>query len=108
MQTNSSISQTVDAEEIEETTFYIASHLAETEQKAIRQIKRIVKALGPETALDYLKRTRDIEKAGGMLIASGKRRRTPGGVFFHLIQTQCDAYTLALIWPSMHKEASHE
>jgi PHAX RNA-binding domain len=105
MQTHDSVTQTGDAEEIEETAYYIAGHLAETEQKTIKQIRRVVKVLGPDVALDYLKQTRAIEKAGGMLIASGKRRRTPGGVFFYLVQTHCDADTVALIWPTMRKEA---
>jgi hypothetical protein len=42
--------------------------------------------LGAETALSVLEEVLTIEASGGMLLADGSRRRTPGGVFFFLIK----------------------
>lgn len=91
--------KTVDSEEIEETAFFIAGHLNETKKIATKQIRKIVQVLGTEQALAYLQQTHEVEKAGGMLITSGKRRRTIGGVFFFLVRTKCDESTVKHIWP---------
>src|SRR5512135_2307997 len=65
----------------------IAQQLGETEKEPLQQINRIVKTLGPEQALAFLNETLMIEAQGGQLLSDGSRRRTPGGVFFHLVRT---------------------
>ncbi|XP_067124423.1 phosphorylated adapter RNA export protein-like [Centruroides vittatus] len=62
-----------------------------------RLIYNVVKILGVNKAMELLKKTEHIEKKGGMLVINKSRRRTPGGVFFHLIKSdhriskeQCD------------------
>ena len=54
--------------------------------------------LGPEG----WRATQEIEAAGGLMLPDGSRRRTPGGVFFHLVRAD-DALTRedrAYIFPS--------
>lgn len=66
------------------TTTMIARQLGETKKQTISQLYEIVKILGPDQAMVLLAETKRIEANGGMLVLSGKRRRTPGGVFLRL------------------------
>jgi hypothetical protein len=66
----------------------IATQLGETKPFPRNQIKRIIWALGHRQALDLVKRAQGIEAAGGMMVTSGKRRRTVGGIFFHLAYSE--------------------
>jgi phosphorylated adapter RNA export protein len=91
---------TEETNEIEETAFFIAGHLNETKQPATKLIRQIVQVLGTEQALSYLQQSREIEKAGGMLIMNGKRRRTPGGTFFYLVRSTCSQEQVSRIWPN--------
>ena len=64
-------------------------------------VRRVVEVLGAEAATAHLAEAQRIEAAGGELIASGKRRRTPGGVFFRVARAaatpeQCQA----IGWPT--------
>lgn len=68
----------------EEASTHIADELAETGRGQRWQIAQIVQHLGADRALSLLAKVQEIESTGGMLVTSGKRRRTPGGVFFHL------------------------
>lgn len=72
---------------VNETARMIASALGETEQVAQQQIQRIVWALGRTAARKLLEQTLQIEQDGGMMLRDGSRRRTPGGIFFHLAYT---------------------
>jgi hypothetical protein len=65
----------------------IAERLGETEQGPRMQIKRLVGILGHTQALALLEQTMQMEEQGGMMLPNGSRRRTPGGVFFHLAYT---------------------
>lgn len=65
----------------------IADRLGEKEAEPRRQIARIVWALGRTQTLALLNQAEQVEREGGMMILSGERRRTPGGVFFHLAYT---------------------
>jgi hypothetical protein len=66
----------------------IGEALGETRPGPLTLIRRIVKTLGTDTTLDYLRRTQQIEESGGMQTSDGTKRRTPGGVFFHLIKSE--------------------
>ena len=46
----------------------------------------VVDLVGTEVALELFNKTQTIEKDGGMMIMNGERRRTPGGVFLHLLR----------------------
>ncbi len=69
---------------IDDLTVSIARDLEEKGQRPKTQIKRIIKLLGEDFAKEILARVREVEANGGMLTFKGDRRRTPGGVFFHL------------------------
>ncbi|MEO9027403.1 MAG: phosphorylated adapter RNA export RNA-binding domain-containing protein [Ktedonobacteraceae bacterium] len=71
----------------QETAMQIADRLGERDHAVRGQIVFIVKALGRTQAQSLLEQTMQIEEQGGMMLASGSRRRTPGGVFFHLVYT---------------------
>jgi CspA family cold shock protein len=64
----------------------IADQLGETEEGPRAQIERIVQHLGVDTALAWLEETLEIEAQGGMWLGDGSRRKTPGGVYFKLVQ----------------------
>lgn len=68
----------------EETVSHIAKSLGEVEEIPLSQISGIVRVLGEEGALALLNETMEIEKSGGMMLADGTRRRSPGGVYFQL------------------------
>jgi hypothetical protein len=78
---------TTHSQELAEVTTTIAEQLGETEPAPVSQIRRVVKALGTEQALALLKETLSIEAQGGLMLPDASRRRTAGGVFFHLIRT---------------------
>ncbi len=63
----------------------IASVLGEGGQ--VSQIYKIVQAIGNEQSRALLARTWEIERNGGMMVGDGSRRRTVGGIFFHLAYT---------------------
>ncbi len=52
----------------------------------IGQIRRVVQRLGADTALAFLQEVQQIEANGGLMLPDGSRRRTPGGVYFHLVR----------------------
>jgi len=64
----------------------IAAQLGETERGPLGQVGRVVGRLGIDRARAFLTRTQEIEAAGGLLLPDGSRRRTTGGVFFHLVR----------------------
>jgi len=64
----------------------IAAQLGETDHGPLGQVGRVVGQLGADRARAFLTRTQEIEAAGGLLLPDGSRRRTPGGVFFHLVR----------------------
>jgi len=65
----------------------IAAALGETAHGPLGQVGRVVGRLGAERARAFLARTQEIEAGGGLMLPDGSRRRTPGGVFFHLVRT---------------------
>src|SRR5713226_6427402 len=83
------------ADEVEQT---IAAHLGESEAEPLQLLHKVVKKLGPEQALAFLKETQEIEAQGGLLLPDGSRRRTPGGVFFYLVRTKAPKPVRLLFW----------
>ena len=73
---------------IRQLVIQIATALGETESQPIDQIRRAVKVMGADFALDLLRETQTIEAQGGLILERENRRRTPGGVFFHLARNR--------------------
>jgi len=61
----------------------LAAVLQEPNVELLRQVLAV---LGPAHTAQLLAQTLDVEAAGGLLVTNGTRRRTPGGVFFHLVR----------------------
>jgi len=69
------------------TTDELAAQLGETEPIPRKHLKRALRILGPERTQALLDQTMETERNGGLMLSDGSRRRTPGGVFFHLVRT---------------------
>jgi hypothetical protein len=62
----------------------ITEVLGETESQPLHQIRRLIRVMGADFAQELLHDTQAVEAAGGLFLERENRRRTPGGVFFHL------------------------
>ena len=71
-----------------ETALWIADQLGENEQGTRKHLICIVKALGRTQACALLTETWSVEERGGMMVPDGSRRRTPGGIYLHLVYTK--------------------
>ncbi|HEY4036783.1 MAG TPA: hypothetical protein VGL94_22730 [Ktedonobacteraceae bacterium] len=71
----------------EEVAALITNTLGETEESTRKHILHIVRAVGRTAARELLNMTLQTEEHGGLLVPDESRRRTPGGVFFHLAYT---------------------
>lgn len=89
----------------EETVSHIAKSLGEVDETPLTQIAGVVRVLGEEGALALLNETLEIEKGGGMTLADGTRRRSPGGVFFQLARRRLPLEEKKLIFREVKKEA---
>ncbi len=65
----------------------IAAALGETAHGPLGKVGRVVGRLGAARARAFLARAHEIEAGGGLMLPDDSRRRTPGGVFFHLVRT---------------------
>lgn len=78
----------------------IADQLGEKDKRPRAQIIRIVEERGEEFARKLLTDTMAIQEEGGMDVADGSRKRTPGGVYFKLAKDRLDPKTRAKIFPN--------
>ncbi len=85
--------------EFHEIVFFIASHLREPKGQSRHQLYRIVQVLGEEKAVGFMKQAIEIEKNGGMLTNDKRRKRTVGGIFFHLVK-HCDDPAVRKLFPA--------
>ncbi len=66
----------------------IAAQLGETEPEPLHHLYRAVRHLGEDRARALVTQALTVEETGGMLLPDGSRRRTLGGVFFHLVRVE--------------------
>lgn len=80
-----------EADDIRRVADQIAAQLGERATPPVLQIQRIVQVLGAERAQAFAREALAIEAQGGLLVPDGSRRRTLGGVFFHLVKVRVKA-----------------
>lgn len=68
------------------------------------QLTKAIEIIGLERARNCFLKAVEIEKNGGMMIISGKRRRTPGGVFFYMVRTDASKDERRIIFPNLFTE----
>jgi hypothetical protein len=64
------------------------------------QLERIVYTIGPERALSFVEQALAVEANGGMWLEKQQRRRTLGGIFFHLVRGAVSTDEQERIWPA--------
>jgi hypothetical protein len=96
------------AQTVEEVATLIADQLGETETSPRRLMLRLVRRLGVETALAFLKQTQEIEEQGGMMLPDGSRRRTPGGVWLSLVRKSLPSQEVFRLFPRYRPAGSQE
>jgi hypothetical protein len=94
--------------ELDEVARTIAAQLNETEDEPLRLLRKVVKRLGTEQSLTFLQETLEVEAQGGLRLADGSRRRTPGGVFFYLVRTKGPAHVRPLFFQRKLAQASQD
>ncbi len=62
--------------------------LGETEPEPLQHLYRAVRTLGEDRVRALVMQAQVVEENGGMLVPDGSRKRTLGGVFFHLVRTE--------------------
>ncbi|KAG1649687.1 Phosphorylated adapter RNA export protein [Nymphon striatum] len=50
-------------------------------------IQSVINVVGETKAMELLKMTEEVEENGGLMTQNGKRRRTPGGIYFTLLKS---------------------
>lgn len=86
--------------EVQEYAKELAELLGETEIVPVKQVRRVVHICGIDFARELYKETVEIEDRGGMMLTDNSRRRTMGGVFFHLVRTKVDEKLRQAIFPN--------
>ncbi|MDP9375953.1 MAG: phosphorylated adapter RNA export RNA-binding domain-containing protein [Chloroflexota bacterium] len=77
----------------------LVDRLGETAADPRHQLARAVAVLGEDRVRALLAATLALEERGGLLLPDGSRRRTPGGVFFHLVRAQASPEERRRIFP---------
>ncbi len=71
----------------------LADALGETQEKPRNQVRNVARYCGTNFTQQVYDDMLEIEAHGGMLVLTGERRRTPGGIFFQLVRERIDQNT---------------
>jgi hypothetical protein len=74
----------------------LANRLGEDQPMPLKLLQSLIYYCGVEIAETCYQETLEIEATGGLMTKNGKRRRTLGGVFFHLMRERITAEILKL------------
>lgn len=77
-----------------------AAQLGERDEQPLQQIGRALEILGETPLRALIAEALAIEAGGGETVMSGKRRRTPGGVFFRLVRERATGSQRRAIFPA--------
>ena len=77
----------------------IAELLGEREVTSWLTIRRCIQKLGIDVTLAFVRKTQEIEAAGGMFLPDQSRRKTPGGIFFWLLRHEVSPELRRQIFP---------
>jgi len=64
----------------------LGKELADKLQEKLDPMIDLVKSMGRHVVLNFFRETQNTEEGGGLLVMNGDRRRTSGGVLFHLLK----------------------
>jgi hypothetical protein len=78
----------------------LAAQLGEQDEQPLQQIDRALAILGETPVRAMIAEALAIEAAGGETVMSGKRRRTPGGIFFRLVRERATGSQRRAIFPA--------
>lgn len=82
----------------------LAYQLGEMNFTPRNQIKLAIETLGPDVVQDVFQKTLAIEADGGLMLPDNSRRRTIGGVFFHLVRQVITPEQRDIIFPYTGKK----
>ncbi len=98
------IMEQVSRKELKKVVAEIAGLLGEKLPTPKEHIRRLVILRGVDYARKLWEETLAIEENGGMMLPDNTRRRTVGGVYFHLARIQLSPEHRALVFPSQWKK----
>ena len=78
----------------------LAAQLGEQDEQPLQQIDKALTILGEVPVRAITAEALAIEAAGGETVMSGKRRRTPGGIFFRLVRERATGSQRRAIFPA--------
>lgn len=78
----------------------LAAQLGEQDEQPLQQIGRALEVLGEAPVREIIAEALAIEVGGGETVVSGKRRRTPGGIFFRLVRERATGGQRRVIFPA--------
>ena len=78
------------------------------DERNIRLLREAVLAIGVKAAKRLLKRVVETQRDGGLATADGSRKRTPGGVFFHLLRDEMEPEAYKQLMKSDSKRKRRE
>lgn len=64
----------------------IARKLGEVEAEPLQKLEQVIKIISVEQAHSFCDKALEIDGQGGMMTNDGSRRRSVGGIFFHLVR----------------------
>jgi hypothetical protein len=84
----------------------VARQLNEKNPGAVEQIHRLLEVTSEDFVQALLEKTLEIEAKGGMFVTSETeaRRRSPGGVFFHLAKENITEEQKKIVFPSLPRK----
>ncbi len=99
------VNETAGADSVASETGALARKIADAlSEPNIALIEQIITVIGPARTNAVFLSALEVEAGGGLMTSGGDRRRTQGGVFFHLIRKAIAGKEKRQIWPPADKK----